>query len=93
MGGKLLIKVIISQVFLWFALCLPSSGWAIAAETTIEEKFVALAAGASLFDTEGLRYGHSPFQQDYPEAAKEKSEYEQFQWLTEHATCQETENS
>ncbi len=86
-----MIKVIISQVFLWLALCLTSSGRVIAAETTIEEKFVALAASASIFNTEGLSYGYSPFQQDYPEAAKEKSVYERFQWLTEHATRQETE--
>lgn len=69
-------------------------GWAalgIAAEKSIEEKYVALAASASVFNTEGLCYGHSPFQQDSPETAKEKAEHEQFQWLTKHATRQESE--
>lgn len=69
-------------------------GWAalgMAAEKSVEEKYVALAASASVFNTEGLCYGHSPFQQDSPETAKEKTEREQFEWLTKHATRQESE--
>lgn len=75
---------------LLLGLCLAVAG-SIAAETSINDKFVALAASASVFDTDSLVYGHNPFRRDFPETPREKAEHEQFRWLVKNSERGEVE--
>lgn len=84
-GGRLIWKCLFLYLAVW-------AGQGLAAEVVLVKEFEALAAKATVFDTEGLLFGHSPLAADSSVKSSELEQNKVFQKLVQQSKRQDLES-